>query len=122
MVDDQARAKAFYVDMLGFELRRDIPFDGGRWLTVTSPGTPGVELLLKPSGIEFARAYQRALREAGIPSNAFAVDDVQRTFETLSARGVVFQSPPVQNAGQTIAVLDDTGGNWIQIYHGDVAA
>ncbi|MET0327759.1 MAG: VOC family protein [Luteimonas sp.] len=121
MVDDQARAHAFYVDVLGFELRRDIPFDGGRWLTVTASGAPDVELLLEPAGFEFARTYQRALREAGIPINAFAVEDVQRTFEALRARGVVFQSPPVQIAGQTIAVLDDTCGNWIQIYQDDGA-
>jgi|GEM_PF-58433 len=122
MVDDQTRARAFYVDTLGFELRRDIAFDGGRWLTVATPGAPGVELLLEPAGFEFAKTYQRALREAGIPINAFVVDDVQATCDRLQARGVVFQSAPVRVAGQTIAVFDDTCGNWIQIYEDDAGA
>jgi len=52
------------------------------------------------------------LREAGVPINAFAVDDVRRT---CGAR-MVFQSPPTEAAGQVIAVLDDTCGNRIQIY------
>jgi len=56
------------------------------------------------------------LREAGVPINAFVVDDVRRTCGALSARGMVFQWPPTEAAGQVIAVLDDTCGNRIQIY------
>jgi catechol 2,3-dioxygenase-like lactoylglutathione lyase family enzyme len=37
-VTDQARALDFYVDTLGFEKRRDAPFDGGRWIEVAPPG------------------------------------------------------------------------------------
>ncbi len=40
-VSDQDRALAFYRDVLGFEVRRDMPFgDGGRWLEVAPPGAP----------------------------------------------------------------------------------
>ena len=116
MVDDQARAHDFYTRVLGFEVRRDVPFDGGRWLTVIAPGAPGVELLLEPAGFDFAQTYQRALRQAGIPITAFAVDDLQHSYDTLLARGVVFQSPPAEVGNQAIAVFDDTCGNWIQLY------
>jgi catechol 2,3-dioxygenase-like lactoylglutathione lyase family enzyme len=37
-VTDQARALDFYVHTLGFEKRRDAPFDGGRWIEVAPPG------------------------------------------------------------------------------------
>jgi catechol 2,3-dioxygenase-like lactoylglutathione lyase family enzyme len=37
-VTDQARALDFYVQTLGFEKRRDAPFDGGRWIEVAPPG------------------------------------------------------------------------------------
>ncbi|MDQ1509249.1 MAG: hypothetical protein QOG50_1093 [Actinomycetota bacterium] len=37
-VTDQARALDFYVRTLGFEKRRDAPFDGGRWIEVAPPG------------------------------------------------------------------------------------
>lgn len=45
LVDDQAKALAFYTDKLGFELKHDVPAGEARWLTLTSPGDPdGVEL------------------------------------------------------------------------------
>ena len=38
-VADQDRARDFYVDTLGFEVRLDVPMPGGgRWLTVAPPG------------------------------------------------------------------------------------
>ena len=52
LVDDQAKALAFYRDVLGFELKHDIPMGEHRWLTLTSPGDPdGVELLLERSRV-----------------------------------------------------------------------
>jgi catechol 2,3-dioxygenase-like lactoylglutathione lyase family enzyme len=37
-VADQDRALAFYAGTLGFEVRVDAPFPGGRWLEVAPPG------------------------------------------------------------------------------------
>ena len=34
LVDDQARALAFYTDLLGFRLKQDMPLGEYRWLTV----------------------------------------------------------------------------------------
>ena len=49
LVDDQAKALAFYTDVLGFHKKTDIPLGEHRWLTVVSPDEPdGVELLLEP--------------------------------------------------------------------------
>ena len=39
-VDDQAKALAFYTDMLGFVPKNDIPLGEHRWLTVVSPDEP----------------------------------------------------------------------------------
>ncbi|HHU66282.1 VOC family protein, partial [Corynebacterium sp.] len=37
-VEDQQKARDFYVDTLGFRVRHDIPVgDGARWLTLVSP-------------------------------------------------------------------------------------
>ena len=54
-VDDQAKALAFYTDVLGFEKAEDIDLGGPRWLTVTSPGDakgtrPHLHFELKPGG------------------------------------------------------------------------
>jgi catechol 2,3-dioxygenase-like lactoylglutathione lyase family enzyme len=49
-VTDQDRALEFYVDKLGFETRRDIPFGDGRWIEVAPPGSP-TTIALVPAGI-----------------------------------------------------------------------
>jgi catechol 2,3-dioxygenase-like lactoylglutathione lyase family enzyme len=38
LVDDQAKALAFYTDVLGFLPKADVDLGGPRWLTVVSPG------------------------------------------------------------------------------------
>lgn len=49
-VDDQAAARRFYTEVLGFVVRHDIPLGDDFWLTVTAPEEPdGPELLLEPS-------------------------------------------------------------------------
>ena len=68
LVDDQAKALAFYRDVLGFELKHDIPMGEHRWLTLTSPGDPdGVELLLEPNAHSAAKTFQSAIKQDGIP-------------------------------------------------------
>ena len=40
-VSDQERAKSFYVDALGFELRQDVGWgDGMRWVEVAPANSP----------------------------------------------------------------------------------
>jgi catechol 2,3-dioxygenase-like lactoylglutathione lyase family enzyme len=115
-VDDQAKALAFYTDVLGFEKKRDIPLGGASWLTVVSPQQPdGTELLLEPSGHPAVKPYKEALVEDGIPATSFAVDDVQVEFDRLKAKGVRFTQDPTEMGGVTTAVFDDTCGNLIQI-------
>ncbi|WP_022927448.1 VOC family protein [Patulibacter americanus] len=60
-VTDQERAIAFYVDVLGFELRVDAPYGGGhRWVEVAPPGSP-VALALVPPTEGRAAASDRTL-------------------------------------------------------------
>jgi catechol 2,3-dioxygenase-like lactoylglutathione lyase family enzyme len=115
-VDDQAKALAFYTDVLGFLTKTDVPTGEFRWLTVVSPEAPdGVELLLEPNDHPAAQAFQQAIVADGIPATSFAVDDVQAEFERLTAKGVRFVQPPTPMGPVTTAVLDDTCGNLIQI-------
>ncbi|MGH3585656.1 MAG: VOC family protein, partial [Pseudonocardia sp.] len=91
LVDDQAKAEAFYTDVLGFVKKTDVPAGGARWLTVVSPAHPdGVELLLEPTGHPAAETYKEALVADGIPFTSFAVEDARAEFERLSAAGVRF--------------------------------
>jgi catechol 2,3-dioxygenase-like lactoylglutathione lyase family enzyme len=116
LVDDQAKALAFYTDVLGFVKKTDIPAGGARWLTVVSPDAPdGVELLLEPDAHPAAKPFKEALVADGMPYTSFAVDDVQAEFDRLSALGVTFTQRPTEMGPVTTAVFDDTCGNLIQI-------
>ena len=74
LVDDQAKALAFYTDVLGFVKKNDVPVGEHRWLTVVSPEDPdGTELLLEPdqhpaAGRSSARSSTTASRSRGSPS------------------------------------------------------
>jgi catechol 2,3-dioxygenase-like lactoylglutathione lyase family enzyme len=115
-VDDQAKALAFYTDVLGFVKKNDVPLGEHRWLTVVSPEAPdGVELLLEPSDHPAVGPYKAALVADGIPFTSFAVDDVHKEYERLRALGVTFTQPPTAMGPVTTAVLDDTCGNLVQI-------
>lgn len=116
-VDDQAKALAFYTDVLGFVMKHDVPLGGGaRWLTVVSPENPeGTELLLEPDGHPAAKPFKNALVADGIPLTSFAVDDVAKEYERLRELGVRFTQEPVDMGTVTTAVFDDTCGNLIQI-------
>jgi catechol 2,3-dioxygenase-like lactoylglutathione lyase family enzyme len=116
LVDDQDKALRFYTEVLGFAKKHDVPLGGHRWLTVVSPEEPdGVELVLEPDAHPAARPFKDALVQDGIPFTSFAVEDVNREHERLSALGVRFTQAPLDAGPVTTAVLDDTCGNLIQI-------
>ena len=95
LVDDQEKAHRFYTDVLGFVTKHDIPMGEHRWLTVVSPEEPdGVELVLEPSDHPAVRPYKDALVADGIPFTSFAVADVQKEYERLTALGVTFTQEP----------------------------
>jgi len=123
IVDDQDKAEKFYVEKLGFIKKQDFPAGGARWLTVVSPEAPdATELALEPAGFDFAKTYQKALHDAGIPLTAFAVDDIEKEYERLTALGVAFKGRPSKpDAGPRTAVFDDTCGNYIMIYQAETA-
>jgi catechol 2,3-dioxygenase-like lactoylglutathione lyase family enzyme len=116
LVDDQAKALAFYTDVLGFRKMTDVPLGEHRWLTVVSPAEPdGVELVLEPDEHPAAKQFKAALVADGIPFTSFTVDDVHRECERLVACGVRFTQPPTSMGPVVTAVFDDTCGNLIQI-------
>ncbi len=116
LVDDQAKALAFYTEKLGFLKKTDEPAGAARWLTVVSPADPGgVELLLEPDGHPAVRPFKEALVADGIPFTQFAVDDVRAEFARLTGLGVEFTQEPTDLGPVVTAVFDDTCGNLIQL-------
>jgi catechol 2,3-dioxygenase-like lactoylglutathione lyase family enzyme len=116
LVDDQAKALAFYTNVLGFVKKTEVPVGEFSWLTVVSPEAgDGVELSLEPDQHPAAKPFKEALVADGIPWTSFAVDDVRAEFQRLEKLGVKFTQPPAEMGPVTTAVFDDTCGNLIQI-------
>jgi len=118
-IDDYDKALKFYTEVMGFQLKRDMPLgDGARWITVVSPEEPdGVELLLEPnSAYPAMKALKESLVRDGIPYTAFQVNDIHAEYERMKNLGVEFTMEPTNMGMTTAAVLDDTCGNLIQIY------
>lgn len=115
-VDDQEKALRFYTDVLGFVKKADFSQGPFRWLTVASPDEPdGAELQLALNDNPAAKTYQEAMFQQGQPAAMFYADDVQADYERIKARGAEFTMPPTQVTGSTIAMVNDTCGNLIQI-------
>ena len=111
-VEDQARAKAFYTEKLGFTLVNDaemFPGAGMRWITVAPPGC-ATELSLFPMGEQWEH-YRAAM---GKPQ-CFTLhcDDLMATYQELSDKGVQFLGEPQVQPWGSFAMLVDSEGNQI---------
>jgi predicted enzyme related to lactoylglutathione lyase len=102
-VRDQDRALAFYTDQLGFRVVTDQPMGEQRWIELRVPGAETGFVLFTPAGHED--------RIGRFMNMAFSADDVQKTYEELSARGVEFVQPPKTESWGTSAIFKDSEGN-----------
>ena len=115
-VDDQDKALRFYTEVLGFAKKTDFSQGPFRWLTVGSPEEPdGTQLQLALNNNPAAKTYQQAIFQQGQPAAMFNTDDVKGDYERIKTRGGHFTMPPTDVTGSTIAKLDDTCGNLIQL-------
>jgi predicted enzyme related to lactoylglutathione lyase len=115
-VDDQDKALRFYTEVLGFTRKTDFSQGPFRWLTVASPEEPeGTELQLALNNNPAAKTYQEALFQQGQPAIMFFTDNIRGDHERIKARGAEFTMPPTDVTGSTIAMLNDTCGNLIQL-------
>jgi lactoylglutathione lyase len=115
-VSDQDSAKAFYTQKLGFKERMDAPMGlDSRWVEL-APGSGETSLVLaKP--VEAMPGYSLAKSMIGTWATfIFAVDDINATYQELSARGVEFQDPPSQQPWGWWATIKDPDGNVIGLH------
>lgn len=118
---DQDRAKTFYTEKLGFEVREDQRMGDFRWLTVSPPGQKDVAMILMPlraGGMMDENTVNtlRALVEKGaFGAGVLATDDCQKTYEELKAKGVTFSQPPEKRPYGVEALLRDDSGNWFSM-------
>jgi predicted enzyme related to lactoylglutathione lyase len=115
-VNDQENALRFYTEVLGFAKKSDFSQGPYRWLTVVSADEPdGTELQLALNNNPAAKAYQQAMFQQRQPAAMFFTDDVKGDYQRIKARGAEFTMPPTDVTASTIAMLDDTCGNLIQL-------
>jgi lactoylglutathione lyase len=104
-ISDEETAIDFYVNKLGFELRRDVALGPMRWIEVAPPGGQTVIVL--------ARGYGHDADRVGTFSGlVLEADDIQATYEQLRDKGVNFsEGPTVQPWGGVQALFADQDGN-----------
>jgi catechol 2,3-dioxygenase-like lactoylglutathione lyase family enzyme len=114
-VSDQDRAKKFYMETLGLELRRDEPLFPGapnRWLAVAPPGavTEIVLYKLDQNWQHFANTIGKS------QPSTFAVTDLVQMYHDLKAKGVQFTNEPdVQPWGTFVTLLDPDGNGLLLV-------
>ena len=121
-VDDQDKALKFYTDVLGFVKKMEFRqgnTDGSRWSPPKNRKACNWYWSHKDGFNPAAKTYQQEIFRHGIPAANFFVGDVQKEYERLKQHGVTFTKEPTKTTGSTIAMLDDTCGNLIQITHLD---
>jgi catechol 2,3-dioxygenase-like lactoylglutathione lyase family enzyme len=116
-VDDQEKARRFYTEVLGLQVKFDVSYGDARWLTVASPEDPeGTQLKLAPMTPAGA-ALQAARMETGEPTVSFKTPDIQRSYKELTDKGAVFRSEPQRHGyGGVDAVLEDGCGNLLNLH------
>ena len=91
-VEDQDRAKAFYTEKLGFEVRSDATMDGFRWLTVGPKDQPDLNILLaRPQPPMFseedAQALLRLVAKGVMGAGVMETDDIRTAYEGVEGQG-----------------------------------
>ena len=120
-VHDHDEALAFYRDALGFAVTQDVSYEGMRWVTVTPPDQPGLQLVLeRPASTPDASPADREaladLLAKGLLSRLiFTCDDVDALFDRLVAAGAEITSEPAdQDYGVRDFGVRDPSGNQLR--------
>jgi catechol 2,3-dioxygenase-like lactoylglutathione lyase family enzyme len=119
---DQESAYDFYVNKLGFKVHTDAEMGPGkRWLTVTPPEQPDIEitLMLIDDGMMFTKESAETMRQlvksGTFGFGVFECDDLRATYEELRAKGVEFTKPPTEEFYGYEALFKDDSGNWFSL-------
>jgi catechol 2,3-dioxygenase-like lactoylglutathione lyase family enzyme len=120
--NDPDAAIAFYRDILGFEVRNDVGYNGLHWITVGPVDQPGVNLVLFPPGADPGvtdderRTIAEMMAKGTFAMLSLASNDLDGVFERLQAGGAdVVQEPTDQPYGIRDCAFRDPAGNLVRI-------
>ena len=120
-VSDQAKAYDVYVNKLGCKVSTDMTMDNGfRWLTVTPPEQPDLELVLaEPNPPMFteenAALVRTLLTNQALGGGVWKTTNCQKSYDTLKAKGIEFLKSPTQEFYGVEALFRDGCGNWFSL-------
>ena len=120
-VADADAALAFYRDILGFEIRNDVGYQGLHWITVGPPGQATAIVLYPPEATpgltdDERTAIAEMMAKGTFASINLATKDLDATFEQLQASDAeVVQEPTEQPYGIRDCAFRDPAGNMIRI-------
>lgn len=119
---DPDRSLAFYRDVLGFEVRKDVGYESMRWITVGAPSQPDTAIVLHPPVADPSvsdderRTIAEMMAKGTFASINLATTDLDATFEQLVAAGAdVVQEPMEQDWGARDCAVRDPAGNMLRI-------
>jgi catechol 2,3-dioxygenase-like lactoylglutathione lyase family enzyme len=119
---DQESAFDFYVNKLGFKVHTDAAMGPGmRWLTVTPPEQPELELTLIAinEGMMFNKETAAKMRDlvknGTFGFGVFQCNDLLATYEELKSKGVKFKKEPKKEFYGFEALFVDDSGNWFSL-------
>jgi catechol 2,3-dioxygenase-like lactoylglutathione lyase family enzyme len=120
--DDPDKAIAFYHDVFGFEIRRDVGYGGLHWITVGPPGQPDTSIVLSPPfaspGLtdDERRSIAEMMAKGTYGIIVLSTADLDGTFAQLEAAGAeIVQEPIDQPYGIRDCAIRDPAGNLIRI-------
>jgi uncharacterized glyoxalase superfamily protein PhnB len=119
---DPDASLAFYRDVLGFEVRNDVGYEGMRWITVGPVGQPTTSIVLHPPAADPGvtederRTIQEMMAKGTYTSIVLATADLDGVFERLQARDVeIVQEPMDQPYGVRDCAVRDPAGTMVRI-------
>lgn len=119
---DPEASLTFYRDVLGFEVRLDVGYEGMRWITVGPADQPDTAIVLHPPTAlpGLTDAEKETVLDLVAKGTLFGVNlatrNLDAAFERIESRGAeVVQEPTDQPYGVRDCAFRDPAGNMIRL-------
>jgi len=113
---------AFYRDVLGFEVRGDVGYNGLRWITVGPKGQPGTSIVLHPPAVtpgitdDERRTITEMMAKGTFGMLILATADLDAAFARLQDQDAeIVEEPTMQPYGVRDCAVRDPAGNLLRI-------
>jgi len=119
---DPDASLAFYRDVLGFEVRNDVGYNGMRWITVGPPGQPGTSIVLYPPAAspgvtdDEKRVIAEMMAKGTYAILLLTTTDLDAAFGRIRASGAeIVEEPTLQPYGIRDCAVRDPAGNLLRV-------